>query len=97
MSNSNEWDRRVLVSQVKAARALLGWSQDQLAEYSCVSVQTLKRLEALDGMLGGRDTTVQNIRLTFEASGIEFLNEATGGIGVVHRTPKPRRGAKAKA
>ena len=84
------------VTQIKAARALLGWSQTQLAAFSCISVQTIKRLEAQEGMLGGRDTSVQNIRLTFEASGIEFINEGGDGVGVMFRKPGPRRRSTAK-
>ena len=82
------------VGQIKAARAFLGWSQDELAEYSCVSLPTIKRLEAADGLVGGRVTTVQNIRLSFEASGIEFLSARGGGRGVVFREPRPKRRGK---
>jgi hypothetical protein len=44
----------MLVRQVKAARALLGWSQQDLARASGVSEPTIGRLEAADGVLGGR-------------------------------------------
>ncbi len=39
------------IGQIKAARALLGWSQEQLAAVSGVSIPTVKRLEAADGPL----------------------------------------------
>ncbi|MPZ37878.1 MAG: helix-turn-helix domain-containing protein [Rhizobiales bacterium] len=91
------WQQELSVGQIKAARALLGWSQTQLAENSCISVQTIKRLEALGGLMEGRDTTLQNIRLAFEASGIEFVNEANRPVGVLLRESQSRqRSRKAK-
>src|SRR5579862_4258892 len=44
----------VSISQVKAARALLTWSQEELATAADLSIPTIKRLEAHDGALGGR-------------------------------------------
>jgi transcriptional regulator with XRE-family HTH domain len=84
--------KRFHVRQIKAARALLGITQQQLAEDSAVSVQTIKRLEARDGPIGGRDWVVQNLTLTLEACGIEFIEEPDGAVGVVYRKPKPKRG-----
>jgi DNA-binding XRE family transcriptional regulator len=73
---------KVSIRQVKAARALLDWSQEQLATEADVSVPTIKRLEADDGPLGGRDETSNKIRLALEAAGVEFINENGGGLGV---------------
>lgn len=70
---------------------LAGVSQGDLAEGANVSLQTIKRIEALGGLMGGRDTTVQDIVLTLEAGGIEFLAEPEGGIGVMYRKPRNRR------
>jgi transcriptional regulator with XRE-family HTH domain len=72
----------VSVRQVKAARALLGWSQEDLAEAAGVSVPTLKRLEAGEGLLGGRAETGRKIRTAIEAAGVEFIHEKDGGPGV---------------
>jgi transcriptional regulator with XRE-family HTH domain len=68
--------------QIKAARALLGWSQADLAEKSGVSEPTVARLESMDGELGGRELTVGKIRAAIEAAGIEFIDENGGGRGV---------------
>jgi transcriptional regulator with XRE-family HTH domain len=68
--------------QIKAARALLGWSQADLAEESGVSEPTVARLESMDGELGGRELTVGKIRSAIEAAGIEFIDENGGGRGV---------------
>jgi transcriptional regulator with XRE-family HTH domain len=69
-------------SQLKAARALLGWSQEALAREAGVSVPTVKRLEAGEGMLGGRVETGRKIRTAIEAAGVEFIHEKDGGSGV---------------
>jgi len=72
----------ITIRQVKAARALLGWSQSDLARYSDVSEPTIARLESADGDLGGRDETVKKIQKTIEAGGVEFIDENGGGSGV---------------
>lgn len=74
---------KISIRQVKAARALLGWSQDDLATASGVSMPTIARLEAKDGKtIGGRASTEQAIRLALEASFIEFIMPNGGGFGV---------------
>jgi len=70
------------IRQVKAARALLGWSQADLARHSSVSEPTIARLESADGELGGREDTERKIRLAIEKAGIEFIMENGGGAGV---------------
>ena len=72
----------MLVRQVKAARALLAWSQQDLARASGVSEPTIGRLEAADGVLGGRSENRTKIRAALEKAGVEFLDENGGGIGV---------------
>jgi predicted transcriptional regulator len=69
---------KVSIRQIKAARALLGWSQETLADSATVSVPTIKRLEAVDGMLGGRNETAEKIRSALEAAGVEFIDENGG-------------------
>lgn len=64
--------------QIRAARALLGWSQQQLADRAVVSVTAVKRLEA--GIGDPRMSTVQAIKAALEAAGVEFI-PASGGKG----------------
>src|SRR5262249_29065134 len=71
---------KVSVRQIKAARALLGWSQEELAATARVSVPTVKRLEAADGMLGGREDTGTKLRTALESAGIEFTNGNRPGV-----------------
>jgi predicted transcriptional regulator len=72
----------ITIRQLKAARALLGWSQSDLADRSGVSEPTIARLESADGQLGGRGGTVRKICSALEASGIDFIDENGGGPGV---------------
>lgn len=78
---------KVSVEQVKAARALLRWSQNDLAAASGVSLPTIKRLEAVSGPVGGRVETAVAICAALEAAGVEFIPENGGGAGV--RLKKP--------
>lgn len=73
---------KISIRQVKAARALLAWSQDQLAQASGISVPTIARLEAADGDIGGRATTGEAIRAALEAAGVIFVAENGEGLGV---------------
>ncbi|WP_298853495.1 transcriptional regulator [uncultured Ruegeria sp.] len=73
------------IRQIKAARALLAWSQMDLAQHSGVSYPTIARLETKDGAVGGRKETAVAIRKALEAQGIQFLDEGdtANGVGVV--------------
>jgi predicted transcriptional regulator len=78
---------KVSIRQIKAARALLGLSQEELAEVAGVSLPTIKRLEAIDGPVGGRSETGTKIQLAVERAGVEFIDENGGGSGVRLRKP----------
>jgi predicted transcriptional regulator len=73
---------KVSIRQLKAARALLAWSQERLAAEAGVSIPTIKRLEAQDGPLGGRSETGARIRSALEKGGVQFIDENGGGPGV---------------
>ncbi|MBR0936984.1 helix-turn-helix domain-containing protein [Bradyrhizobium jicamae] len=73
---------KVSIRQVKAARALLGWSQHDLAKRSGVSAPTVKRLEAADGHIGGRAETGEALVAALKEAGVEFIPENGGGVGV---------------
>ena len=73
--------RMISARQIKAARALLGWTQQELADRAIVSANALKRLET--GKTDPRLTTVTAVKSALEAGGIEFLLAAGGkGEGV---------------
>ena len=67
---------------VKAARALLGWSQEDLAHHSGTSIATIKRREAQTGELQGRESTKQAIVAALKNAGIEFI-EQNGRISTI--------------
>jgi len=76
-------------SQVRAARALLGMSQIQLADLTKVSISTIRRIEANERLCCGA-RTLNTIQLFFEKKGIRFLNERGKEFGVIikDRTPE---------
>jgi transcriptional regulator with XRE-family HTH domain len=60
-------------AQIRAARALLRLDQDELARRANVSVVTIRRLEAPDGLSRVALGTVEEIQHVLEAAGAEFL------------------------
>jgi transcriptional regulator with XRE-family HTH domain len=70
----------ISIRQIKAARALVGWSQEDLARRSGVSYPTIARLESNDGEIGGRADTAAKIITAFEAAGVEFTNGGQPGV-----------------
>ena len=67
--------------QLRAARALTGLSQAEVAEAAGVSVPTLKRAEA-GGPIKVADDTIAAIAKALEKAGVEFIAENGGGAGV---------------
>jgi hypothetical protein len=68
--------------QLRGARAFLRWDQSTVANRANVSVETVKRLERLDGALTGvKVATIDAIRSTLEAAGVEFSDPAEGVRG----------------
>ena len=68
--------------QIKAARALVGWSQEHLTAASGVSLPTVKRLESADGLLGGRQGTRERLIAALASAGITFIDDDGMGAGV---------------
>jgi len=67
--------------QVRAARALLNWKQEMLAEKAVVALTALKRLESERG-LPVHESTRDQVRRALEAAGILFV-ESDRGRGVM--------------
>jgi transcriptional regulator with XRE-family HTH domain len=79
-------------SQIRAARAILRWSGETLAEKAGVGIQTIKRMEAVDGVPPGRAVTVSDVQRALETAGIEFIDENGGGPGVrLSERPRPKK------
>ncbi len=82
----------VTPDQMRAARALLGWSQTQLGLRSDTSAYVVKKFE-LTGQIasvrGRSDLTdpLAAIRVTLEAAGVEFANGEVSGVAAAETTP----------
>lgn len=74
-------------AQLRAARALVGWSREGLASAASTTERTIARIEAGDTM--PRTATVTAIRTALETAGVEFIKENGGGPGVRLRKAQP--------
>ena len=75
-------------SQIRAARALLGWSQSKLARAAGVGLTTLQRIEQNEGVVKGNFSTILKIQNVLEQAGIQFTDDEDGEIGVRLQTSK---------
>lgn len=67
--------------QIRAARALLGWTATDLGSKSGVSYATIQRIDATRGPVSGRFETIEAIRKALEAEGIQFLENGQAALG----------------
>jgi predicted transcriptional regulator len=72
-------------SQIKAARAMLGWSAIELANRSGVGSASIKRYEVQPGIPIANTKNLMVIRNTFEEAGIEFTGDPLVNPGVTLR------------
>jgi transcriptional regulator with XRE-family HTH domain len=77
--------------QIRAARALLRWSTEELARQASLGLNTIKRAEAKDGKTSLTAANELAIRRACEAAGVEFIDENGGGPGVRIRKRRPRK------
>lgn len=68
--------------QLRAARALLGLDQRQLAELAGLSLPTIQRMEASDGQVRGVVDTLVKVISALERAGIELLGENAPSTGL---------------
>jgi hypothetical protein len=73
--------------QVRAARALLRWDEQGLAEATKLPLATIARLEATPGPLAAEPSAIAALRTALEAAGIDLLEEDGGGMGVWLKKP----------
>jgi transcriptional regulator with XRE-family HTH domain len=73
-------------AQMRAARALLGIDQRRLAELSGLSLPTIQRMEASDGVIRGNVDSLMKLVTALDTAGIALIGEGTvsaaGGRGV---------------
>jgi DNA-binding XRE family transcriptional regulator len=76
----------VNISQIRAARAWIGLSQEMLADEAGVARRTVIRMENSDEPRSER--IMGKLRTALEKHGIEFLFEGPHGVGLRYRDPK---------
>jgi hypothetical protein len=83
----------ISTGQLRAARALLRWTAQNLADASGVGVATIRRMEVLDGVPSGQIRSLSAIQSCLEAAGIEFTGSAEDhpGVRLLTNTKQPRK------
>ena len=76
----------ITAAQLRAARALAGLDQRHIAELAGLSVPTIQRMEASDGVIRGNVDSLMKLIGALDAAGIELIGDgavsSTGGRGV---------------
>jgi transcriptional regulator with XRE-family HTH domain len=92
----------ITANQLRAARALLDIDQRQMAERADLSVPTIQRMEASDGVVRGNVDSLMKLVAALDHAGIELINpgaaSTTGGRGVRLRehVTRPKSSPKTK-
>jgi transcriptional regulator with XRE-family HTH domain len=83
----------ITAAQLRATRALLGIDQRQLAEQSGLSLPTIRRMEASEGVIRGQVDSLMKLVAALDAAGIELIASgavsAGGGRGVRLKRTEP--------
>ena len=69
--------------QIRAARALLGWSGQELADKCGISLKTLRRYEPQNGVPAGSAKVLESIGSVLEGHGIVFTGDPIKDPGVI--------------
>lgn len=82
-------------SQIRAARAMLGWRQEDLAKAAKTGLATIARIEQLpDGAAQGHVSTIIRIQQALERAGVRFLDDDGSGYGLRLKPGKQQRQQK---
>ena len=86
----------ITAAQLRAARALLGIDQRELAQRCSLSLPTIQRMEASEGVIRGNVDSLMKLVEALSSAGIELIGEgvasAGGGRGVRLKSPPPGPG-----
>jgi len=80
----------ITAAQLRAARALLGMDQRALAEAAGLSLPTIQRMEASEGVIRGNVESLMKLIAALDAGGVELIGEGAG-------SEKGGRGVRLKA
>jgi len=72
----------IIGEQIRAARAMLKWTADDLAKKSDIGVATIRRLEVMNGIPSGQTRILESIQKTLEQGGVEFIGTPDHQPGV---------------
>jgi transcriptional regulator with XRE-family HTH domain len=73
----------IFAPEIRAARGLLGWSQEELAKAASVGISTVRRLEGARDQIRGSTEVLWKIQTALEKAGVEFIPaDDTKGPGV---------------
>ena len=76
----------ISAAQLRAARAMLGIDQRRLAELSGLSVPTIQRMEAREGVIRGNVDSMMKLISALDAAGVELIGDGaaspSGGRGI---------------
>jgi transcriptional regulator with XRE-family HTH domain len=81
---TNKYGKNVITgTQIRGARAMLGWSAKELAERAAITRNTVQRLESFNDIPPSRTQSLVELQRVFEEAGIEFIGaEGSKGPGV---------------
>jgi transcriptional regulator with XRE-family HTH domain len=89
----------ITAAQLRAARALLGIDQRELAQRCSLSLPTIQRMEASEGVIRGNVDSLMKLVEALSAAGIELIGEGVpssgGGRGVRLKSPAGNDGRTA--
>jgi len=71
----------ITAAQLRAARALLGLDQKALAERSGLSVPTIQRMEASEGVIRGNVDSLMKLIAALDSLGIVLLDDGVSSAG----------------
>jgi len=77
-------------AQIRAARAVLGWSAEELGRSADLSRRTIITMESVDGLPQTNVASLQKVKAALEAEGIEFIGSPDHSPGILIH-PRPRR------
>ena len=74
--------------QIRASRALLGWSRQELLKVTGISMSALLRMEG--ALADSRSSTLNKVVKALSLAGIEFVTRDDGAIGVILKTEQAK-------
>jgi hypothetical protein len=91
MNKSSPLRTSLTSAQLRAGRALIRWSAEDLARASAVGLTTIRRAELTDSETSMTAANDLAVRRALEAAGVEFIDENGGGVGVRFREARRER------